>query len=135
MESHLFYEAGCERRGGLRRLVVLPRRCLRRVLRPMLYRLAEVLLDLGARLDRLELRHAQEREEGLVARARLEQTTSHLLEKVGEIDRRLDRLDEQFQAIASSKWDQGAMIWRLGTLEDQVEALLAERAATSVDSR
>ncbi len=54
MRDFAFYNAGCEPRRGLRGLLVPIRRLLRRLLRPIFLRQAELLEEIARRQERLE---------------------------------------------------------------------------------
>lgn len=112
-----FYNAGCEQPRGARRVVVLVRRVLRRILRPIFSRQVEILQHLCDRLDRQD-------EERQVLRKDLD-----------EVTRRDDQLALQTQAAMSFGWDYVAMVRRLAVLEDRVEALVAHAEAEQGPSR
>jgi hypothetical protein len=101
-----FYHAGCQEPKGLRRVVVPFRRLLRRLLRPIFQRQAELLAELS-------------REQGRLAQ-RQEQLTGQL----ENLTRRLEQLDRQVQAATAFGWDYVALVRRLAALEDHVTALL-----------
>ena len=123
MENLAFYEAGCERRTGPGRLAAIARRALRRVLRPMLLSLSDLLRDLGTRLDRLEGQQAPQRAEVEGLRDRLDEQAVAVCDELDGQGRRLDDLDERLRALSTYRRDSRAIIWRLGVLEDRIEAL------------
>ena len=51
MHDYAFYHAGIDGLRGVKRIVVPIRRLLRRILRPMFYRQAEMMQSLGDRVD------------------------------------------------------------------------------------
>lgn len=100
-----FYNVGTEPGGGFRTLVVAPRRLLRRLLRPFLYRLVEILQSLCDRLDAEE------------------QASRSLRVEMGELSARQDELTESLRTSITLGWDHVALARRLATLEDRVELL------------
>src|SRR5690242_17558273 len=102
MRDHAFYNAGCEPATGVRRGTVLVRRLLRRVLRPIFFRLADLLRQLDADLADLDRRQSElERREPVdrAARERIEHlerglagVCTRLDEGHRELDRRAGRL-------------------------------------------
>jgi hypothetical protein len=111
-----FYNAGCENPKGARKLLVLSRRALRRVLRPVFQHLAAILQHLCDRLD------AADR-----ADAGLRTDLDHLA-------RRHEDLREQMQAAIAFGWDYVAMARRLAALEDRVEALTVASEGQGADA-
>jgi hypothetical protein len=71
VRDYAFYSAGFADLKGWRRGIVPFRRLLRRILRPMLYRQAELLAQLGAEIEQL-------RAEGEHIRGRLDQVEASL---------------------------------------------------------
>lgn len=124
--------AGCEPSRGLRAALTLPRRALRRVLRPFIARLIEILNDLADRLDvadgRLDAADVRfERTEAAVAAAALRfDDEAERLEKV-----RL-RTELAFDKIrhGESRHDQAES--RLDQAERHIEILLHKSHGTSV---
>ena len=102
MPDLAFYNAGTEPARGLKRAVVPARRALRRVLRPIFARQVEILQSI---CDRIEAAEAADR--------------GHR----AEVDAHLARVDEQLQMTLAFGWDYAALVRRLATLEDRVEAL------------
>lgn len=107
MSDLAFYNVGCHEARGVRRLVVLARRALRRILRPIFLRQVELFQSLCHRLDAAERRDAEHRE-GL----------DHLT-------RRQDHLADQMQQTIAFGWDYVALVRRVAVLEDRLEALSA----------
>jgi hypothetical protein len=100
-----FDSAGIQEPRGARRVVVPARRALRRLLRPVFQRQAELFQHLSDRLDATE---AADR--GL--RADLDALAA-----------RQQQAGEQLQATVAFGWDYVALVRRLAVLEDRVEAL------------
>lgn len=105
MDELAFYDVGCDAPRGPRRAVILARRGVRRVLRPIFVRLAEILRGLAARLDAAEAADAALRGE------------------VEALGRKADDLADRVQTALAFGWDYAALARRLATLEDRVEAL------------
>jgi hypothetical protein len=103
-----FYNAGCEHTSGLRTIVVLMRRLLRRVLRPIFMHQVVLYQHLIERLDRTEasLRGVQGD-----------------IEAMGE---RHVELDERVESVQAFGWDYVALVRRLAVLEDQIAALTGQ---------
>ncbi len=112
-----FYNVGCEDPRGPRRVVVLARRALRRVLRPIFQRQVALFQALCDRLD------AAERDD------------ASLRAELATLARRQDDLNEQTQATIAFGWDYVAMVRRLAALEDRVEALTAALNGQGDDPR
>lgn len=108
MTDFAFYNTAGDEARGLRRAVVLLRRLLRRILRPIFVRQAEIMASLAARLDD--------------AGARIDDT-----------NRRMDLTSDQVQETIAFGWDYVAMARRLAALEDRVEALQARHDAARDD--
>ena len=85
---------------GPKRAIVPVRRLLRKVLRPIFVRQAEILGAMIGRLDAAEV-------------------------AVKDLHARHDRTSDQVQASMAFGWDYVAMARRLAALEDRVEALSA----------
>lgn len=119
MQDFAFYNVGCHNAKGPRGPLVLARRSLRRVLRPMFYRLAELFQHLADRLD--------EHEHRIFA---IQVETDELKDRHDELDRRhdemakrQDELAEQVHTTAALGWDYVALVRRLATIEDQLAVL------------
>ena len=111
MHDLAFYNVGCDDPRGLRRVVVLARRCVRRLLRPIFLRQVELF------------QHILETQAALADRCdQHEQAVQVLMQ-------RIDHMDVQLQATLAFGWDYVALVRRLAILEDRVEALMAEREA------
>jgi hypothetical protein len=107
-----FYNAGCTDAHGIRRVVVLARRLLRRVLRPIFAHQVVLYQYLIDRLDRGE-------------------TTVQ-----GELEtlrKRQDELAERVETIQAFGWDYVAMVRRLAVLEDQLAAVTGQAGPSSED--
>lgn len=100
-----FYNAGTEPRGALRNLVVMPRRLVRRLLRPIFQHLTQILQYLCIRLDLAD--QANERLQGEVQR----------------LDAMQSALADATQSSIALGWDQAALARRIAVLEDRVEFL------------
>lgn len=112
MTDLAFYEAGCDDPRGLRRILVLARRALRRILRPIFQR--QVVL-LQAILDRLDA---------------ADRTDAATRADLDALARRHDDLNEQIQATIAFGWDYVALVRRVACLEDRVESLTAGSAGS-----
>ena len=99
MHNLVFYEAGCHEVKGIRRVVIPCRRLLRRLLRP-------IFLHLDSRLSSLDRRQNQ------------------LVAELNSLDRRQNLLDRDLKAVMAMGWDHVAMVRRLASLEEHVEALM-----------
>jgi hypothetical protein len=109
MTDLAFYNAGCADKSGLRKLIVPPRRLIRRVLRPIFQRQVELFRSILGRLDALERRDA-----------RLSKDIQALLKKQ-------DVMGHQLQETQALAWDYQRLVPRIADLEDRIEALMAER--------
>lgn len=118
-----FYDAGCGEPSPAGRIKDLPRRLLRRILRPIFLRQAEILHGMVARLD------AGERTE-----AEFWDALHRISSRLDIVEARADSLAERSQVILAFGWDYAAAVRRLAALEDRVEALSArdQPSASSV---
>jgi predicted nuclease with TOPRIM domain len=134
MRDFAFYNAGCTEPRGARRLIIPFRRLLRRILRPIFFRQADLFQELGTDLDRLNedrKRYQTDLDRSVKERAGCRQELSshdaELKAHQAEIDRHrveLERLAERQDRAEALYWDHVALTRRLAALEDQVEALL-----------
>ncbi|MEO6809438.1 MAG: hypothetical protein ABI353_10055 [Isosphaeraceae bacterium] len=108
MSDLAFYNVGCGEAKGMRRLVVLARRGVRRILRPIFLRQVELFQSLCNRLDAAERRDAEHRHE------------------LDHLTRRQDHLGDQMQHTMAFGWDYVALVRRVAVLEDRLEALAAQ---------
>lgn len=156
MEELKFYETACEPTRGKGMLVVVLRRLVRKLLRPMFDRLITILSGMIARLDAIDERFKkperdiailQVKAEGLAAhleglskefrevepelRARIVQLTS-LSSSVAGINVRLDEDEERLHAIQALHWDHVALARRLATIEDLLAAS-SEHARSAIE--
>jgi hypothetical protein len=99
-----FYNAGCHEPKGARRVVVPARRALRRLLRPIFQRQAELLQAICHRLDAAEAADAA------------------LRGNVDALARRQDQLADQMRETIAFGWDYVALTRRLAALEDRIAA-------------
>jgi hypothetical protein len=146
MRDLSFQNAGCEPARGPRALLVLIRRALRRVLRPIFARQVEILTSIVERLDavdaRLDSQETNLERQVAIMRARAQGISSHLngltadhyavahrLNAVEEQSQssaglirtlgvRQDDLEDKMQAVHALHWDHVALARRLGALED-----------------
>jgi hypothetical protein len=110
MSDLAFFNAGCARKTGIRKLIVPPRRALRRLLRPIFQSQVVLFQWICDRLDEGE-------------------RNDHKLEReFKDLTQRQDRLGEQIQATQALGWDHVALVRRLAVLEDRVEALASGRS-------
>ena len=120
-----FYNAGGENTKGPRLLLVLVRRALRRILRPIFLRQVEIFQYLIARLDGLDTLNAltpkvERHQHEIFA---LNVNTDRLQESHNQLSKRQDELSDQVQTALAFGWDYVALVRRLATLEDQVASL------------
>jgi hypothetical protein len=107
-----FYDAGCSDARGVRRVVVLARRLLRRVLRPIFAHQVVLYQYLIDRLDRCETAFRGD---------------------IETLSKRQDELAERVETIQAFGWDYVAMVRRLAVLEDQLAALTGQAGPSSED--
>src|SRR5262249_22641199 len=100
-------------------LLVLARRLLRRILRPMLLRQAELFQHLADLVDDHEHRLFALKIDNL----ELKESHEALAVRQEELTVRHGELSEQIQTTMAFGWDYVALVRRLATLEDQVAAL------------
>lgn len=129
MNDLAFYNEGGQSRGGVRQGVVLARRLLRRVLRPIFMRQVEIFQHLVDRLDRLAPR-VDAHEHAVWA---LRSDADSLKQRQDEVSRRQEEVSEQLQTALAFGWDYVALVRRLATLEDQVASLTGVVPAVSTD--
>ncbi|HEV3167906.1 MAG TPA: hypothetical protein VGZ22_28150 [Isosphaeraceae bacterium] len=103
-----FYNAGCHEPRGLRRGLIAWRRLLRRLLRPIFLRLADILQHICNRLDDHD------------------RAVHSLRADLDRVIQRDEQIARHLQAAMSFGWDYVAMTRRLAILEDRVEALTAQ---------
>ncbi len=108
MRDFAFYNAGCAEPQGLRKAIVPFRRLLRRLLRPILYRQAELMAELRDEVADLRLKLASQ-----IAQNR---------QALEDQAIRQDLLDRQVETAIAMGWDLQAMLQRIGALEVQVKA-------------
>ncbi len=109
MSDLTFYNVGCAEKSGIRKLIVPPRRVLRRLLRPIFQSQVVLFQWICDRLDtgeRNDLKFDRE---------------------IKNLNKRQDRLGEQIQATQALGWDHVALVRRLSILEDRVETLSRDR--------
>ncbi len=136
-----FYNVGCERAGRKRDLIILPRRAFRRLMRPMLFRLRDILSGLVQRHDRSDQNiltiHAEFlalRTEVLNLRGHLpafQQQIDVLRSEVGTLRAEVVTLTHWHHAVSDQArtaiamaWDEAAVVRRLAIIEEHVESLL-----------
>jgi hypothetical protein len=107
-----FYNAGCNDTRGPRRALVLARRLLRRVLRPIFMQQVVLYQYLIDRLDRCE---------------------TGFRGNIETLSKRQDELTERVETIQAFGWDYVAMVRRLAVLEDQLAALTGQAGPSSED--
>jgi hypothetical protein len=127
MTDFAFYNVGCHEVKGVRRLSVLVRRMLRRILRPIFVRQAEMFRQLADLLDDHEHRIFALR----VGSDALDRRNDELAVRHEGLSRRQDELADQIQTTMAFGWDYVALVRRLAALEDQVAVLTG--TATVVD--
>ncbi|GAC1310699.1 MAG: hypothetical protein NVSMB14_13870 [Isosphaeraceae bacterium] len=105
-----FYNNGCDAPTRKRAILVLPRRVLRRLLRPFFQRQVDLYRELHERIDLIE----------------------HALRDIRE---RQDRLAAETFAGVALGWDHVALSRRLACLEDAVESLTMPTIDSEESSR
>ena len=108
MPDLAFYNAGCGGSSGVRRIVVLARRLLRRLLRPIFLHQVALYQYLIERLDGSETR------------------VNGVLADMETLTRRQNELNERLETIQAFGWDYVAMVRRLAVLEDQLAILTCQ---------
>jgi hypothetical protein len=108
-----FYNAGCDDARGPRLALVLARRLLRRVLRPIFMQQVVLYQYLIDRLDRGET----------TVRGDLE-----------TMNKRVEDLAERVETVQAFGWDYVAMVRRLAVLEDHLAALTGQTAPASEEA-
>ncbi|MDB5350037.1 MAG: hypothetical protein JWN86_1284 [Planctomycetota bacterium] len=108
MTDFAFYNEIGDGPRGLKRAVVAVRRLLRRLLRPIFLRQAELMASLASRLD------------------------DHVA-KIDEAHRRIDRTSDEIQDTIALGWDYVAMVRRVAALEDRIEALQSRELSARDD--
>lgn len=134
MQDFAFYNVGCDDKRGVKGVLVLARRLLRRVLRPVFLRQAELFRQLAEALDdhehrvyaqRVEIEAVKQRQHQLAVRQD-DQARYHDI-----LAGRQDELADQLQTTMAFGWDYVAFVRRLATLEDQVAALTGSVPGTT----
>jgi hypothetical protein len=115
VRDYAFYNAGCTGPEWPRKVVIPLRRLLRRLLRPIFFRQAELFEHLGREIHELSA------------------TQRHLGEHVEAVVRRQDELDRRLRASLALGWDYVALVRRLAILEDRVNQLNPEIPADRSD--
>jgi hypothetical protein len=144
-----FYNAGCENPHGSHRVaaVVLLRRLIRRLLRPLFLRQVEILQHIIARLDEqpratalirqelqveLQLFRDEQADQARAVRAlreEIDQAIESFRTELAVLAQRDDQLAERFQAIQAFGWDHVSVTRRLAALEDHIEMVLIQSKA------
>ena len=129
-----FYNLGCERSSHKRDLVVIPRRIFRRLMRPMLFRLEEILTSLVKRHDRSDINILTIHTTFLVLRAEvtnLQGQVPTLQHEVAVLRHELFMLSHEHRGLAEQTgtaiamaWDEPEVARRLAVLEAHLESLL-----------
>ena len=102
-----FYNAGCVEPKGLRRGVVLVRRILRRILRPILYRQAELLGSVSREIAKTAAKQSEDH--------------ANMLRTLEAHSTRQDFLDRQTETAIAMGWEMQEMAQRIATLEAQIQ--------------
>ena len=116
MPDLAFYNAGCSGSRGIRQIVVVARRLLRRVLRPIFLHQVALFQYLIERLDRDEA------------------SLTGVQSDVATLTRRQDEIDQRLETVQAFGWDYVAMVRRLAVIEDQLAALTGQAAPGSDDA-
>ncbi|WP_406696768.1 hypothetical protein V5E97_37850 [Singulisphaera sp. Ch08] len=138
MQDFAFYNAGSHAMKGPRAVLVVARRVMRRVLRPIFLRQVEIFQYLADRLDNHENRvfalridaDAMKRQHGELA-AELGRQNEALAYRQDLLSGRQDELADQIQTTMAFGWDYVAMVRRLATLEDQLASLTGSTLPSS----
>lgn len=143
MQDFAFYNAGSHSLKGPRGLLVMARRLMRRILRPIFLRQVEIFQNFADRLDDHENRVSalridadamkrQHRDLAQEFERELGQKHAALMERQDQLSGRQEELADQIQTTMAFGWDYVAMVRRLATLEDQL-ALLTGSSLTASD--
>ena len=111
MPDLAFYNAGCSESRGVRRIVVLARRLLRRLLRPIFLHQVALYQYLIERLDGSET------------------SVKGVQADMETLTRRQNELNERLETVQAFGWDYVAMVRRLAVLEDQLATLTGQAPA------
>jgi hypothetical protein len=134
MQDFAFYNVGCHDAKGPRGLLILVRRMVRRILRPMFLRQAEIFRHFAALLDDHEHRvFALRIDADAMKRQHAELNRQHeaMACRQENLSARQDELADQIQTTMAFGWDYVAMVRRLATLEDQLASLTGATVAPS----
>jgi hypothetical protein len=126
MQDFAFYNVGCHDAKGPRGLLVLVRRTVRRILRPMFLRQADIFRHLADLLDDHEHRVFALRidaDESKRQHAKLNRQHEEMAGRQDELSARQDELADQLRTTMALGWDYVAMVRRLATIEDQLASL------------
>lgn len=138
MQDFAFYNAGSHSLKGPRGLLVMARRMMRRVLRPIFLRQVEIFQHFADLLDNHEGRVSDLRTDA-DAMKRQHRDLAHELGRQNEAlalrqdqqSARQDELADQIQTTMAFGWDYVAMVRRLATLEDQLALLTGSTLSPS----
>lgn len=122
-----FYNAGCEASKGKRALLIAPRRLIRRMLRPMAYRLEDILKHFLLRMDHADRNMGTLHADFLALRTEVMNLRAHnaiLSERVNELTNHTVVLADQARTAIAMAWDEVAVVRRLAVIEEHIETLL-----------
>src|SRR5262245_19240357 len=119
MKDYAFYNVGCHDARGVRGLMVMVRRLMRRILRPFFLRQAELFQHLAGLVEDHEHRVYALR----IDQESLKHRHDAMIRRQDEMAARQDEQGEQLHTTMAFGWDYVALVRRLATLEDQVAAL------------
>lgn len=132
MHDFAFYNVGDQNVKGPRSLMILVRRAMRRVLRPIFLRQVEIFQHLADRLGDHEERIGNLRIDADAMKrqhAQLGRQHEALTNRQDSLSARQDELADQIQTTMAFGWDYVAMVRRLATIEDQLATLTGSTVA------
>lgn len=145
MQDLAFSNVGCERSSRKRDLVIMPRRVLRRFMRPMLFRLQDILKTLVQRHDHSDQNIANLQGAIAALRADIVYLQAHLpvvQDEIGALRQDLFQLTNSHKVVAQQAqtaiaigWDEVAVVRRLAVIEEHVESLMKERSGIVTENR
>ena len=148
MQDFAFYNAGSHSLKGPRGLLVMVRRLMRRVLRPIFLRQVEIFQHFADRLDNHENRVCALRIDADSLKRQHEALSREVMQDLAQelgrqnealalrqdlLSGRQDELADQIQTTMAFGWDYVAMVRRLATLEDQLASLTGSTLTSSDD--
>lgn len=140
MQDLIFYNAGCEKARGLRGVVVLFRRLLRRLLRPIFLRQVEIFQEMAGEIGALTRHYAALRSHVETLARRQDDLIDGLTQRFQGVAEGASREDEALRAEQRAELqryrreleryvsDCNAIVRRLSILDARVDELLSRAA-------